>query len=400
MVFWFSNFVWDFIIYMIVATALAVILYLFDERMTLHNNDGFGTLIFLYTLLGFAGIPWAYILSFPFKSAPSAYAILIITTIVTGVVGPLATFFLRRFYDPDEMSTNLAMISDIVRYILTWLGPFFPFGRSFLGFINIQETNARCVNQVKIDQLETACELFHNDPGSYFSGQNAQSNQQTAACCDSRWGVQPEYAICGTYLQTASKNYTIHKCVEQDSFWTFDLILGINIDVIILCIDIVLFWIILALIETNILSKAWTKIKESYYGKTVVRPTNIDDDVKKEQESVYNNNDNLMRIINLSKRFNKFDAVRGLSFGVRRNECFGLLGVNGAGKTTTFRMVTGDEIMTTGSCFIGDVSLTTNRSEYLQSIGYCPQFDSIIEVTNHHILHPSSFIFHHSSFFL
>ena len=32
-----------------------------------------------------------------------------------------------------------------------------------------------------------------------------------------------------------------------------------------------------------------------------------------------------------------FEAVRGLTFGVRKNECFGLLGVNGAGKTTTFR---------------------------------------------------------------
>ncbi len=29
-------------------------------------------------------------------------------------------------------------------------------------------------------------------------------------------------------------------------------------------------------------------------------------------------------------------------------ECFGFLGVNGAGKTTSFRMLTGDEYMTTG----------------------------------------------------
>ena len=91
-----------------------------------------------------------------------------------------------------------------------------------------------------------------------------------------------------------------------------------------------------------------------------------------------------MRVINLKKKFttltNSFDAVRGLTFGVQKNECFGLLGVNGAGKTTTFRMVTGDEIMTSGSCFIGNVSLSSDRAQYLQSIGYCPQFDSIIEV--------------------
>ena len=66
-----------------------------------------------------------------------------------------------------------------------------------------------------------------------------------------------------------------------------------------------------------------------------------------------------MTVCNLSKKFGSFDAVRGLTFGVRdkvkvlfcefsaffAQECFGLLGVNGAGKTTTFRMLTGDEIM-------------------------------------------------------
>ena len=66
-VFWFSNFVWDFLIYMIVAVLLAVVLYLFDSRKNLHTNNGFGTLIFLYIMLGLAGIPWVYIISFPFK---------------------------------------------------------------------------------------------------------------------------------------------------------------------------------------------------------------------------------------------------------------------------------------------------------------------------------------------
>ena len=70
------------------------------------------------------------------QSAPSAYSILIISTIVTGVVAPLASFFLRLFSDPGS-SDDLAVISDIVRYIFTWLGPFYPFGRSFLGWISV-----------------------------------------------------------------------------------------------------------------------------------------------------------------------------------------------------------------------------------------------------------------------
>ena len=34
-------------------------------------------------------------------------------------------------------------------------------------------------------------------------------------------------------------------------------------------------------------------------------------------------------------------AVDNLSFGVKKGEVFGLLGVNGAGKTTTFKMLAG-----------------------------------------------------------
>ena len=34
----------------------------------------------------------------------------------------------------------------------------------------------------------------------------------------------------------------------------------------------------------------------------------------------------------------RFPAVKGLSFGVKPGECFGLLGINGAGKTTSFRL--------------------------------------------------------------
>lgn len=34
-------------------------------------------------------------------------------------------------------------------------------------------------------------------------------------------------------------------------------------------------------------------------------------------------------------------AVDNLSFGIKKGEVFGLLGVNGAGKTTTFKMLAG-----------------------------------------------------------
>lgn len=50
-------------------------------------------------------------------------------------------------------------------------------------------------------------------------------------------------------------------------------------------------------------------------------------------------------------------AVDRLSLAVGKGECFGLLGFNGAGKTTTFKMLTGDESITSGDAFIDGYSI-------------------------------------------
>ena len=43
-------------------------------------------------------------------------------------------------------------------------------------------------------------------------------------------------------------------------------------------------------------------------------------------------------------------------------------------------MLTGDEIMSGGEALLHGTSIRSDRSEYLSQIGYCPQFDSIIDV--------------------
>eukprot|EP00036_Acanthoecidae_sp_10tr_P009012 CAMPEP_0182928582 /NCGR_PEP_ID=MMETSP0105_2-20130417/15659_1 /TAXON_ID=81532 ORGANISM="Acanthoeca-like sp., Strain 10tr" /NCGR_SAMPLE_ID=MMETSP0105_2 /ASSEMBLY_ACC=CAM_ASM_000205 /LENGTH=1795 /DNA_ID=CAMNT_0025066587 /DNA_START=139 /DNA_END=5526 /DNA_ORIENTATION=- len=73
-------------------------------------------------------------------------------------------------------------------------------------------------------------------------------------------------------------------------------------------------------------------------------------------------------------------AVRGISVGIPRNECFGLLGVNGAGKTTTFKILTGDESMSSGGAFIKGLDVATDMVAIRQNLGYCPQYDALIDV--------------------
>ena len=51
--------------------------------------------------------------------------------------------------------------------------------------------------------------------------------------------------------------------------------------------------------------------------------------------------DVVLRVAGLRKSYGDNEVVRGLSFEIRRGECFGLLGPNGAGKTTTLRCCLG-----------------------------------------------------------
>ncbi|KAB0401470.1 hypothetical protein E2I00_009254 [Balaenoptera physalus] len=65
-------------------------------------------------------------------------------------------------------------------------------------------------------------------------------------------------------------------------------------------------------------------------------------------------------------------AVDKVSLAVQKGECFGLLGFNGAGKTTTFKMLTGEETITSGDAFVGGYSISSDIGKMRQRIGYCP----------------------------
>uniref|UniRef100_A0A8C0LZ47 ABC transporter domain-containing protein n=1 Tax=Canis lupus familiaris TaxID=9615 RepID=A0A8C0LZ47_CANLF len=71
-------------------------------------------------------------------------------------------------------------------------------------------------------------------------------------------------------------------------------------------------------------------------------------------------------------------AVNKVSFTVQAGECFGLLGLNGAGKTSIFKMLTGDEPITSGDAFLRGLSIRSHIREVRQSVGYCPQLDTLL----------------------
>jgi ABC-2 type transport system ATP-binding protein len=75
----------------------------------------------------------------------------------------------------------------------------------------------------------------------------------------------------------------------------------------------------------------------------------------------------------LQKFFGDFEAVKGLTFEVRRGEIFGLLGPNGAGKSTTFRMLCGLLEVSGGQISVAGHNLRHSPSRARSHLGYMAQ---------------------------
>lgn len=72
-------------------------------------------------------------------------------------------------------------------------------------------------------------------------------------------------------------------------------------------------------------------------------------------------------------------AVKGVSFGVEKGECFGLLGTNGAGKTSTFKVLSGEILPSYGVAKIAGYNVEIDMKTIGSLIGYCPQFDALLD---------------------
>lgn len=91
---------------------------------------------------------------------------------------------------------------------------------------------------------------------------------------------------------------------------------------------------------------------------------------------------NIIEVQNLTKKYNNFLAVDGISFSVRSGEIFGILGPNGAGKTTTLEMIEGLKPITAGQAYLDghDVSWETRTVKLL--IGVQLQSSAFFEGLN------------------
>jgi len=117
--------------------------------------------------------------------------------------------------------------------------------------------------------------------------------------------------------------------------------------------------------------------------------TNEDPDVTAEREKMHQIRENLspqldddvkIQIQGIGKKYEDGPwAVKEITFGVHKGECFGLLGPNGAGKTTLISMLSGYISKSYGYARIGGFDVTHQNEQAREVLGVCPQFDYLFD---------------------
>lgn len=88
-------------------------------------------------------------------------------------------------------------------------------------------------------------------------------------------------------------------------------------------------------------------------------------------------NTEIVKVENLTKKFNGFTAVDSISFSVAKGEVFGFLGPNGAGKTTTINMLCTLLRPTSGKAFVSCCNVAKEPNRVRREIGIIFQDPSL-----------------------
>ena len=158
---------------------------------------------------------------------------------------------------------------------------------------------------IDLDTLTSLCQKFLDTPLLLrFNGNFAQVKSSAAfyppQCCLP--GLVPEdVAICGKNMTMGGKvvvSAEDNPCHTTETFFTWDALKGINLDISILIIDGLLFFLILVLIEMKAFSRVWSWTKNhlpGYFTYTVLREE-LDSDVKEEQERMEGGSTDILQV--------------------------------------------------------------------------------------------------------
>ncbi|CAH0723432.1 unnamed protein product, partial [Brenthis ino] len=333
-VLWTTALVWDWLWLLMVFFAIIATLAFFQES-TLATPEELGRVLLVLVIFAFAMIPLHYLASFYFEAAATGFSKMCFINIFSGCMPFLITEVLRL---PEVGNPYYAHIFDWVFSPL----PIYCISRSFRDM---------SVSSFRMLACSALCAQF--EAADNCTRHTVCSKLNVTVCCldDSPYLKWSEPGI-GRYLFMMS-------------------LVGI------------IGFTVLLLKEYEVLNKVF--YPDGARPAARAGEGEVEDaDVRGERAAVRA----LPRAAlaayslvcrDLCKYYKDFCAVDGLNLMIRKGECFGLLGINGAGKTSTFRMLTGDARISAGDAFVHGHSIKTHVRDVHRLIGYCPQFDALLE---------------------
>ena len=116
-------------------------------------------------------------------------------------------------------------------------------------------------------------------------------------------------------------------------------------------------------------------------------------------QEIKDTDNNVIIVRNLSKKYGQVQALKNVSFNVKRGELFSLLGPNGAGKTTLLRAITGSLRIPRGKVFIEGYDVSKHKIRIKEITGFVSEnhmlfpeikvIDNLLFVSKLHGLDPS-----------
>ncbi|XP_034369621.1 phospholipid-transporting ATPase ABCA3-like [Arvicanthis niloticus] len=338
--FWLSALLWDLIIHF-VACVLLLVVFLYTDVDVLLEKYHFLDTMFILMLFGWSIIPFIYLLSFWYNNSTNAYIKIFVFNHCLGFMSIIVDAVVQIIPDIKTSTKKLILNSML-------LLPIYNFGMSIYKFISIQELKKLCSS---LGHLNIISQCKNEIIPIYSMDQKAIGRHVIAMAAT---GLI--YFLLIILLEMTSWNLKIF--IYRYVFF------GIY----------------------RIFYKA--RISNELSGDSE------EEDVQNERETILHHSwhslNSTVLIKELIKIYFKIPptlAVKNISVTIQKEECFGLLGLNGAGKTTTFKILTGEEIATSGDVFIEGYSITRNILKVRSKIGYCPQFDALLDyMTSREIL--------------
>ncbi|XP_074202604.1 phospholipid-transporting ATPase ABCA3 isoform X2 [Camelus bactrianus] len=329
--FWLSALLWDLMSFLVPSLLLLVVFKAFDVHAFTRDGHEADALLLL-ALYGWAIIPLMYLMSFFFLGAATAYTRLTIFNILSGIATFLVVTIMRI---PAVKLEELSRTLDHVFLVL----PNHCLGMAVSSFYENYETRRYC----------TSSEVAAH----YCKKYNIQYQENFYA-----WSTPGVGRFVTSMAASGFAYLTLLFLIETDLLWR---------------------------LKTCLCAFRRRQALTEVYTRTAALPE--DQDVADERNRILAPSldsllDTPLIIKELSKVYEQrvpLLAVDKISLAVQKGECFGLLGFNGAGKTTTFKMLTGEETITSGDAFVGGSSISSDIGKVRQQIGYCPQFDALLD---------------------